>query len=63
MKVLIWLRQSYVARYREISIWLNIGGQSVADSLASTSFSRTACGASTQPTRRPGANVLENEPR
>ena len=35
----------------------------MADSLASTSFSRTACGATAQPTRKPGANVFENEPR
>ena len=49
-------------RYAETAIWENAGGQSVADSWASTSFSRTACGASTQPTRKPGANVLENEP-
>ena len=43
--------------------WENTGGQRVADSWASISFSRTACGASTQPTRKPGAKVLENDPR
>ena len=43
--------------------WLKTGGQRVADSCAITSFSRTACGASTQPTRKPGANVFENDPR
>ncbi len=40
-----------------------MGGHSVADSVASTSFSRTPGGASTQPTRSPDANVFENEPR
>ena len=43
--------------------WEKVGGHRVADSWASTSFSRTAYGASTQPTRKPGAKVLENEPR
>ena len=43
--------------------WLKIGGHSIADSCASTSFSLTACGASTQPIRKPGAKVLENDPR
>ena len=52
-----------LARYAETAIWLNDGGQSVADSWASTSFSRTACGASAQPTRKPGEKVLENDPR
>ena len=46
-----------------IANWLKVGGHSVADSWASTSFSRTACGASTQPIRNPGAKVLENVPR
>ena len=43
--------------------WPIIVGERIADSLASTSFSRTACGARAQPTRYPGANVFENEPR
>ena len=60
---LIWPCQSCVERYAETAIWLNAGGHSVADSWASTSFSRTACGASAQPTRMPGEKVLENEPR
>ena len=60
---LIWPRQSCLSRYAETAIWENDGGHSVADSWASTSFSRTACGASAQPTRKPGAKVLENDPR
>ena len=43
--------------------WLKTGGESTAASWAMVRRSRTACGASTQPTRKPGANVLENEPR
>ena len=60
---LIWPCQSCWARYAETAIWVNDGGHSVADSWASTSFSRTACGASAQPTRMPGEKVLENDPR
>ena len=63
MNVLTWLRQSCAARYRETSIWVKLGGQRVADSAASTSRSRTAGGTSAQPTRKPDANVFENEPR
>ena len=60
---LIWPRQSWCCRYAATANWENTGGHRVADSWASTSFSRTACGASTQPTRKPGAKVLENDPR
>jgi len=60
---LIWPCQSCAERYAEIAICENCGGQSVADSWASTSFSRTGCGASAQPTRKPGAKVLEKDPR
>ena len=38
-------------------------GHRMADSEARTSFSRTAWGATTQPTRKPGAKVLEKDPR
>ncbi len=60
---MIWPCQSWLARYAVTANWENVGGHRVADSWASTNFSRTAYGASTQPTRKPGANVLENEPR
>ena len=40
--------------------WANALGHRICASLAITSFSRTACGARIQPTRRPGAKVLEN---
>ena len=53
----------WVARYSEIVSWVKFDGHSVAVSLASTSFSRTPCGATAQPTRRPAAMVLENVPR
>ena len=60
---LIWPSQSCWVRYADTAICEKAGGQSVADSWASTSFSRTACGASAQPTRMPGEKVFENEPR
>ena len=60
---LICSRHGWVSRYRATAYWVSEGGQSTCASVASTSFSRTASGASTQPTRRPGENVLENEPR
>ena len=62
-KILIWPRQSWLRRYEATAYWEKVGGHSVADSWASTSFSRTACGASTQPTRKPGAKVFEKDPR
>ena len=52
-----------MSRYRATAYWVSDGGQSTWASVASTSFSRTASGASTQPTRSPGEKVLENEPR
>ena len=36
-----------------------VGGHSTEASAASTSLSRTPCGAVTHPTRKPGANVFE----
>ena len=47
---------------RETAIWLNAGGHRVADSWASTSFSRTACGARAS-RRACRAKVFENDPR
>ena len=43
--------------------WEKTGGHKVADSCARTNLLRTKDGASIQPTRNPGAKVLENEPR
>ena len=43
--------------------WLKELGLSTAASLARMSFSRMACGASAQPTRKPGARVFEKVPR
>ena len=45
------------------SVVVLAGGQSTDASAASTSFSRIPCGATAQPTRNPGANVFEKEPR
>ena len=53
--------QSCVRGSGETTSWVNAGGQSMADSAARTSLSRIAGGASTQPTRSPEANVLEND--
>src|SRR5690606_41778497 len=62
-KVSSWPRQSEVSRYSEITVWENDDGDRMAASLASTSFSRMACGASAHPTRSPGASVFEKVPR
>ena len=45
-----------------VSVGVNELGDSTAASFASTSFSRMACGATAQPTRRPGASVFEKDP-
>ena len=56
-------RHGCVARYSRTMSWARLEWQSTADSAASTSRSRIPGGAATQPTRRPGAMVLENVPR
>ena len=48
--------------YADTAIWLKDGGQSVADH-GQYQLLRTTCGASAEPTRMPGENVFENDPR
>jgi hypothetical protein len=46
-----------------IAIWLSVAECRSAACFISTSFEITGLAAQTQPTRRPGASVLENEPQ
>ena len=55
--------QGWVFRYSRTVSWEKLEWHSTADSAARISFSLMAVGATAQPTRRPAAMVLENEPR
>ena len=56
-------RHGWLARYSRTMSWARLEWHSTADSAASTSLSLIPGGASAQPTRSPGAIVLENVPR